>query len=86
MGDLQRLPNIGRKLEQALNEAGIESIEDLDRLGSRQAFQRLQANEPDSCLTRLYALEGAVRRVRWHTLPEEVRKQLSRFFNTSKQS
>ena len=84
MGNLQRLPNIGRKMEQSLRNVGIETIEEFDRIGSRQAFLKVLANEPDSCRTRLYALEGAARRVRWHTLPEEVRQELIRFYNSCK--
>ncbi len=83
MGKLQSLPNIGRKLEEILIRAGIESREDLDRLGSRRAFIQIRAIDPDACLTKLYALEGAVRRVRWHSLPEEVRKELSRFYQSN---
>lgn len=38
MGELSRLPNIGDKLEVQLNEVGIETVEQLIKVGSRQAW------------------------------------------------
>ncbi len=38
MSELSDLPNIGKKLEEQLNEVGIETIEQLNEVGSKQAW------------------------------------------------
>lgn len=45
MGELEKLPNIGKELERQLNEAGIFTREDLDRYGSRNAWLKIQEND-----------------------------------------
>lgn len=46
MEKLTDLPNIGWKVEQLLNEAGIRSVEELRALGAEEAFIRLKQVEP----------------------------------------
>jgi len=78
--ELGQLPNIGRVLASCLRRAGIESAEELQVLGSERAFERLRAALPDdTCLSKLYALAGAVEGVRWHDLPPEQRARLAAF-------
>jgi len=48
MGELQRLPNIGKELERQLYEAGITSPEELRRIGSRAAWLRIFALDPSA--------------------------------------
>ena len=48
MGELQNLPNIGKKLERQLHEVGITSPEELSRVGSRQAWLRILALDPSA--------------------------------------
>ncbi|MBS6511016.1 MAG: TfoX/Sxy family DNA transformation protein, partial [Clostridiales bacterium] len=36
--------------------------------------------DPGICLSALQALEGAVRGVRWHSLPSEVKQDLKAFY------
>lgn len=38
MGELAKLPNIGKVLEEQLNQAGITTYEELKEIGSRQAW------------------------------------------------
>ncbi len=79
MGKLVVLPNIGVKLEEQLIVAGIETPEQLRALGSHEAWLRLRRMDPTVSLTRLYALEGAVRGVRWHLLDEDIKRELRAF-------
>jgi DNA transformation protein len=37
--------------------------------------------DPGACYNMLYAIEGAVRGVRWHYIPKEERDQLKREFD-----
>lgn len=80
MSQLTDLPNIGRVLAQALAQAGIDTPEALRQLGAKEAFIRLRAQDPTVCLSKLQALEGAVRGVRWHALPQEVKDELHAFY------
>ena len=79
MGKLVVLPNIGVKLEEQLIVAGIETPEQLRELGSREAWLRLRRMDSNVSLTRLYALEGAVRGMRWHQLDDDIKRELRSF-------
>jgi len=82
MGELSKLPNIGKAAERSLENAGIFTPEELRALGSKKAFWRVKSVEPGACLNRLYALEGAVQDVRKSELSEEKKKELRDFFNS----
>ena len=56
MGELSRLPNIGKEVERQLNEAGILSAEDLKNLGAEKAWLKIQKLDPSACIHRLLAL------------------------------
>ena len=71
--DLTALPNIGTILARKLRQAGIESYEDLAELGSIEAYMRTWDHEDVIGYNMLYALEGAIERVRWHNLSAEHR-------------
>ena len=43
MGELAKLPNIGKVVEEQLNQVGITTYEELKELGSRQAWLRIKA-------------------------------------------
>ena len=85
MGELQNLPNIGGKLEAQLHEAGIDTISQLQKAGSRQAWIRIRATDPSACLMRLSALEGALQGVRWHNLDDTIKIELKAFYDQYKQ-
>jgi DNA transformation protein len=78
--------NIGEETEAKLSEAGIDSFEKLEKLGSRQAFLRLQAFDPEACLNLLYALEGAIEGIRWHDLSREKKQELLQFHKMAQMS
>lgn len=84
MGELSSLPNIGKIVEQQLNEVGIETIEQLIAIGSKQAWLRIKSIDESACINRLYALEGAVEGIRWHNLSVEVKDELKKFYDTIK--
>lgn len=79
MGKLAVLPNIGVRLEEQLNVAGIDTPESLRELGSRNAWLKLKHMDPSVNITRLYALEGALRGIRWHMLDDETKNDLKEF-------
>lgn len=80
MSALTQLPNIGKTLAQQLTQVGVDSPEALARMGSRQAWLRIQQRDPSACYNRLCALEGAIRGVRWHDLDPAVKADLKTFY------
>ncbi len=78
MRKLTDLPNIGAVLAEKLSAAGVETPSDLEGLGSVEALRRVRrASEDDRpCLSMLCALEGAIRGVRWHSIPKNERAEL----------
>lgn len=84
MGELTKLANIGVKLEQQLNDVGIFTEQQLRDTGSRQAWAMILQNDPSACIMRLSALEGAIRDVRWHDLPDDVKADLKVFYHDKK--
>ncbi len=84
MDNLCDLPNIGQVLERQLNDVGIETAEQLNEIGSREAWMRIRFRDPTACLNRLCALEGAIRGVHWHSLPQEIKGELREFFHANK--
>lgn len=80
MGELSKLPNIGKTLEEQLLSVGITSAKELKKNGSRQAWLKIKAIDPSACYNRLCALEGAVCGIRWHDLPDSVKLDLKEFY------
>jgi DNA transformation protein len=74
---LEQLPNLGPVSARRLRAVGVQSAEDLRRLGPVEAYVRLKQmfSAEVSTLT-LYALHGAVAGVRWYELPEATRAAL----------
>jgi DNA transformation protein len=76
MRDLRGLPNIGSTLASELSASGIATSAQLLNVGSLGAASRLEAQGFSVCGNKLYALEGAIRSVRWHDMPSEERVEL----------
>jgi len=76
MTDLTTLPNIGDKLAAELQRVGITSVEQLVELGSVKAAVRITRGRAHTGYNMLYALEGAIRGVRWHSLSKEDRARV----------
>lgn len=84
MGQLSRLPNIGEKVEQQLNAAGIFTYDELKEKGAEKAWLMIQKNDPSACIHRLLALEGAIRGIPKGLLPEDRRAELKAFYTAHK--
>jgi DNA transformation protein and related proteins len=80
MNLLSKLPNIGKELENRLNNVGINSADEFKRIGSQKAFQLLHASDPTTCINTLMALEGAIQQIRWHDLDPVKKQELNEFF------
>ncbi|MDZ5010825.1 competence protein TfoX [Clostridium perfringens] len=84
MNKLSDLPNIGEKLEEQLNKIGIDTIDRLKEVGSKEAWLNIRSIDRSACINRLYALEGAIQGIRWHNLSKEVKIELKEFYNNIK--
>lgn len=84
MGELSKLPNIGKVVEKQLNDVGINTADDLVNLGSKEVWLKIKEIDDSACLNRLMALEGAIQNIRWHNLSEEDKDNLRDFYNSQK--
>jgi len=84
MGELSKLPNIGKVLEKQLNEIGVETIEELESIGSKEAWLSIREIDSSACYNRLCGLEGAIQRIRWHDLSKKDKKNLKDFYSNHK--
>lgn len=81
MGELSKLPNIGKVVEKQLNDVGITTVDELINIGSKEAWLKIKEVDESACLNRLMALEGAIQNIRWHNLSDEDKKNLKDFYN-----
>lgn len=84
MGKLSELPNIGKTMEKRLSSVGINDVETLMKIGSKEAFTKLRILEGDTCFSSLCGLEGAIQGIRWHFISKETKDDLKKFFDTFK--
>ncbi len=84
MGELSKLNNIGERVEEQLNQVGIYTLEDLQLIGAKEAWLRIQSIDESACIHRLQALEGAILGVRKTLLPEEKKNELKEFYRNHK--
>jgi DNA transformation protein and related proteins len=75
---LTDLPNIGREVARLLETAGIRTPAELKRLGAVAAARRIRDIRPEDppCRSMLSGLAGAIRGVRWHSIPAGDRARL----------
>ena len=79
MKSLKDLPNIGKLIEKELNDVGISSYEDLKKIGSVEALIKISKSIFDEgCLNKLYALEGAIQNIRWHSLDADRKLEIKK--------
>jgi len=83
MGELSRLPNIGKVIEGQLNEAGIYTVDELIDLGSIEAWLKIRDVDESACLNRFLALEGDIQNICWHDLSDD-KNNLRDFYNNFK--
>lgn len=84
MGELANLPNIGKKLEDCLIEAGITDCAKLQELGAEKAWLMLYQHDPSACMHKLLALEGAVQGIKKSLISAERKQELKKFFDKNK--
>ena len=84
MGELSKLPNIGKVIESQLNEVGINTYEDLKNYGAEKAWLKIQSIDKSACIHRLMALEGAILGIKKSELPQIRKDELKEFYNKYK--
>lgn len=84
MGELSKLPNIGKIVEEQLNQVGIHSVDELKQAGAKTAWLRIQEIDESACINRLMALEGAIQGIKKNLLSQEVKMDLKRFYEEHK--
>lgn len=84
MGELSKLPNIGKVVEEQLNQTGIYTETELKTIGAKCAWLKIQEIDSTACMHRLLALEGAIEGVRKTDLPEHVKADLKEFYQAHK--
>lgn len=84
MGELSKLPNIGKAVEEQLEQVGISTAEELKAVGAKDAWLRIQQIDESACIHRLMALEGAIQGVKKTLLPDETKKDLKEFYQKNK--
>lgn len=84
MGELSKLPNIGKVVEAQLNEVGITTTEQLKNLGSKKAWLKIKEIDDSACINRLCGLEGALQGIRWHDLDNQTKQDLKHFYEEHK--
>lgn len=84
MGELSKLPNIGKTVEEQLLQVGICSVDELVRVGAKGAWLKIQEIDESACINRLMALEGAIQGVKKTMLSDEVKADLKEFYQCHK--
>ena len=84
MGELSKLPNIGKVIESQLNEVGINTYEDFKDYGVEKAWLKIQSIDKSACIHRLMALEGAILGIKKSELPQIRKDELKKFYNKYK--
>ena len=84
MGELSKLPNIGKTVEEQLVQVGINSVDELKKIGAKEAWLKIQEIDESACIHRLMALEGAIRGIKKTMLPDEVKADLKEFYHQHK--
>jgi len=76
---VEELTNIGVTVANKLRHIGIQTQQDLKKMGSAKAYIQLSLIEPNKTLPvcyYLYSLEGAIKNKDWRTLTENTKKKL----------
>jgi DNA transformation protein len=77
--DLAELRNIGPTIRKRLNEIGVYTEADLQRIGPVKAYKRICKHYPNQIVPvcyYLYSLQGALLDQHWDDVPEDLKDQL----------
>lgn len=77
---MQKIVNIGFVLKKQLHDIGINTIDELKKIGSKNAWLKIKEIDSSACYNRLCALEGAIRNIKWHSLPIDIKEDLKEFY------
>ena len=81
--ELHDMLNIGLGFEKDLKKVGINTPDELRKVGSKEAFLRLTRGGVQKLnLNKLAALEGAIRNVKKYALDESTREDMDEFYMT----
>ena len=75
--------NIGKVLELKLEAVGIDSIDELKKVGTEETFLRLLSMNKNTSRSVIFSVEGAITGVRWHKLDEKRKVELREFYDSS---
>lgn len=76
MSERKKLRNIGPVSSAWLADVGVHSKDDLQRIGSVEAYALIARKQDGVSLNLLWALEGALQDVDWRELPAESKEKL----------
>ena len=75
---LSELENLGPKSQAWLNEIGIFSLGDLEKIGPVEAYRQVKLRGHKASLNLVYAIQGAIIGTPWNHLPLDMRERLRR--------
>lgn len=84
MGELTRLPNIGKEIERQLNEVGIYTENELKSVGAEAAWLKIKQMDASACIHRLLCLEGAIEGIKKTLISDNRKAELKNFYNEHK--
>jgi DNA transformation protein len=70
------LPNFGPKSQQMLVQAGIKTVEQLQKLGAVRAYLQVKRRSGKASLNLLWAMEGALTGQHWQEVARHERLRL----------
>ena len=71
---------LGKTMEKKLHSVGIDSAEELTKIGSKEAVSRLKKQYSNTCVVILYHLEAAIRGIAIKELDDRCKSELKAFF------
>jgi len=74
--ELLELKNLGMASVNILQAIGINSYQDLQKMGAVEAYKRIKARGIHVSKVMLYALQGALMDVHWNDLSPDLKAQL----------
>ena len=76
VSELSSLRNLGGSSEQWLNEIGVFTRSDLERIGSVEVYRILKERGYPVSLNLVWGIEGALADIGWRELSEEIKASL----------
>jgi DNA transformation protein len=76
---LKQYKNIGATIEKRLNEIGVNTIDDLAKVGAANAYIKIKKKYPDKTLSvcyYLYSFQGALMDMHWDDIPQNIKDDL----------